>query len=119
MSECYVKNPFCFVMNGITYTIIEVDQEEFMKYKCKEDDGYYFGQTHFSTQEIWLDKNLNTNRKMKALYHELMHCYIKEYITTQELDNFDEEILCDISANAHEIIQNISEEYLKYIRNEH
>lgn len=98
-----------FKMNGVEYTIIEVDQENFNQ--NDEKDDYYFGQSHFVTQEIWLDKSLKWERKKKALYHELMHCYIKEYLVTRELETFDEETLCDISANAHDIIENIVKEY--------
>lgn len=103
-----------FYIGNVEYTIKEVEQKEFNQ--IEEDDGYYFGQSHFFTQEIWLDKSLNESRKRKALYHELMHCYLKECITTQELTNFNEELLCDISANAHDFIQEIAEQYFKRIR---
>lgn len=100
-----------FTMNGVEYSIKEVSQEEFNQ--VEEEDGYYFGQSHFFTQEIWLDKTLKADRKKKALYHELTHCYIKEYLTTRDLESFTEEILCDISANSHDVIHKIVEDYFK------
>lgn len=100
-----------FKMNGVEYTIKEISQEEFDK--IEEQDGYYFGQSHFFTNEIWLDKSLKKERKKKTLYHELTHCYIKEYLTTRDLETFNEEILCDISANSHDIIHKIVEDYFK------
>lgn len=100
-----------FKINDIQYTIREIEQEQFIT--DKEEDGYYFGQTHFDIQEIWLDKRLSEPRKRKALYHELMHCYIKECITTQEITNFNEEVLCDICANALDFIKMVSDDYFK------
>ena len=93
-----------FSMHDSIYKIIEVDQEQLMKYK-EENVGYYYGQTHFIDQEIWIDKDLPYERKKRTLYHELMHVYIREY----------EEMLCDICANAHEIIDNIANKYFMYI----
>ncbi len=99
-----------FHMNGVEYKIIEVPQSEYNK--VNEDDGYYYGQSHFYTQEIYISEDVSYERKKKTLYHELMHCYIREYITTKDIDSFDEEILCDISANAHDIIHEIVEQYM-------
>ena len=103
-----------FKMNNIEFTIKEVSQEE-MKHWYKDDEreeGYYYGQTHFTAQEVWLDKSLSKERKRKTLMHELMHCYIREYLTTRDITP-DEEVLCDLSANSHDIIHEIVEKYFK------
>lgn len=100
-----------FNMNGVEYIIKEISQSDFDN--IEEKDGYYFGQSHFAIQEIWLDKDLKESRKRKALYHELMHCYIKEYLTTQDISNFNEEVLCDLCANSHDLIQKIADDYFK------
>ena len=99
-----------FLMNDIEYTIKEVEQRDF--HKIEDGDGYYYGQSHFQTQEIWLDKNQPIEKKRKTLYHELTHVYIREYLTSRDIDP-DEEVLCDIAANSHDIIHNIVEEYTK------
>lgn len=101
-----------FKINNIEYIIKEVDQEELLRWKCNKEDGYYYGQTHFQTQEIWLDKALTKDKKRKTLIHELTHTYIREYLTTRDLD-YEEEILCDISANSHDMIHKIVEDYFK------
>lgn len=98
-----------FKMNRSEYEIKEVEQEELMKHK-NQDEGYYYGQSHFIEQEIWIDKNLSMERKKRTLYHELMHVYIREYLTTRDIEP-DEEVLCDISANSHDMIHEIVEEY--------
>ena len=98
-----------FKMNEIEYEIKEVEQEELMKYR-NQDEGYYYGQSHFIEQEIWLDKELNKEKKRKTLIHELTHVYIREYITSRDIEP-DEEVLCDIAANSHDIIHKIVHEY--------
>ena len=42
--------------------------------------------------------------------HELMHCYIEEYISLS-LEEYDEETMCNISANSHDIIHEIVDTY--------
>lgn len=100
-----------FKINNSEYEIIEVNQADLLRYK-REDEGYYYGQTHFKDQEIWLDNSLSYERKKRTLYHELMHTYIREYLTTRDVEP-DEETMCDISANSHDIIHKIVEDYFK------
>lgn len=101
-----------FTMNNVEFTIKEVEQEEMKKWLCDEQDGYYYGQTHFMTQEVWIDKVLSKEKKKKTLIHELTHCYIREYLTSRDISP-DEEVLCDISANSHDIIHKIVEDYFR------
>lgn len=101
-----------FKMNDSYYTIVEVEQEELQKEMSDENDGYYYGQTRFQKQIVLIDKNLSIERKRKTLIHELTHVYIREYLTTRDI-NPDEEVLCDISANSHDIIHKIVEDYFK------
>ena len=98
-----------FKMNRSEYEIKEVKQEELMRYK-EEEDGYYYGQSHFIEHEIWIDEGLPYERKKRTLYHELMHVYIREYLTTRDIEP-NEEVMCDISANSHDMIHEIVEEY--------
>ena len=102
-----------FEINGKQFIIKEVEQNKLMEYK-QDTEGYFYGQTHFQTQEIWIDKELTKEQKRRTLYHELMHCYIVSYITTQDL-TYEEELLCDISANSHDIIHKIVEDYFKEV----
>lgn len=113
-----------FKMNGVEYIIKEVSQEEYKKYRVEEDKknqveitndintGVFFGASHQYVNVIFLDKDLPFDRKRKTLIHELTHCYIAEYITHQE-KNYDEEMVADISANSHDIIHKIVEDYFK------
>lgn len=99
-----------FEMNRTEYWIVEVEEE---RMRGGEEGEYYYGQTDYERHLVMIDEKLGENKKRKTLYHELMHVYIKEYITTEELGNISEEMLCDFSANAHDIIHEITEKYFK------
>lgn len=99
-----------FKMNNSIYTIEEVSQEELQKEEIDENDGYYYAQTRFQKQIILIDKDLSVERKRKTLIHELTHVYIREYLTTRNISP-DEEVLCDIHANCHDIVHEIIENY--------
>lgn len=102
-----------FKMNNVEFKIKEVDQDELQKWHNDEEEpGYYYGQTHFMTQEVWLDKICSKEKKRKVLIHELTHAYIREYLSASDIE-LNEEILCDICANSHDIIHKIVEDYFK------
>ena len=56
------------------------------------------------------DKDLCQERKRNTLLHELGHCYIITFITHQD-KNYNEEDVVDIISNAHDIIRNIVDKY--------
>lgn len=110
-----------FTINGREWTIKEVEQEAFW-----EDDGdkeligkkewyttYHFGRCIFKNQEIWLWKDISKEQKKNTLYHELMHCYKGSYFGFYDLDNQNEDFWCDVSANSHDIIHKIAEDYFE------
>ena len=112
-----------FKMNDITYVIKEVSQKEYKELRVIEDEedgveisdvknGIYQGSTHHTKGIVYIDKNLPHEIKRKTLIHELTHCYIREYITHEE-KNYSEEMVADISANSHDIIRKIVEDYFK------
>ena len=97
-----------FKMNNQEWEIKEINQEEFNdNLDHTKEEGYFFGQSHFNTQEIWIDKSLKREKKRNTLYHELMHVYLKTYVTNGDC-SYDEEAMCDISANSHDIIHEIT-----------
>ena len=107
-----------FKMNNREWEIRELSQEEIRqhiedyKYDGKPIKvGKYFGQTYFDEQIIYIDKDLHIEQKKQTLLHELMHCYIGCYL--YEFKSFDEENVCNISANSHNIIHKIVEDYFK------
>lgn len=104
-----------FKMNGRQWRIKKVPQHVFWEDIGKTqtpEDGKYYGRTMFILSEIWLDDSLPKDQALFTLRHELMHCYIGSYITVQSLE-YNEELLCDISSNAHEIIDQVTNKYFK------
>lgn len=104
--------PYTFTMNGNEYTIKETCQEEIKRHIKNDDNDFYYGLTVYQDDLIYLEKSLSYDKKRKTLIHELMHVCIAEFITTQTID-YDEEILCDICANAHELVNEIVNSYFE------
>lgn len=103
-----------FKMNDRKYTISEKSREEMfgvMKEPNKENGKEYLGLHFPARNEIWLLSTLEKEQKKKTLLHELMHCYIWSYMT--DLETLNEEDVCNISANSHDIIHKIVEDYFK------
>lgn len=100
-----------FKINNRNWKIIETTQEE-MQRRIGNENGTYFGLTLYKEQEILLFKDLCQEQKRQTLLHELMHCYIGTYISLMEnIIKYEEDLICDISANSHDIIHNIVENY--------
>lgn len=99
-----------FKMNEREYTIEEVDQSVL---NPNSEEGYFYGKSLFAMQKVFLDNSISEERKKTTLYHELMHIYIAEYITFDDNFSYNEEIMCDISSNSHDIIHKIVEEYFE------
>lgn len=102
-----------FSINEELWTIKEISDEEMYKQNHEEynDDGsHILGLTCPVTKEIFLLKDLDDIQKRKTLMHELMHCYLFTYVSFNNI-NFSIDDFCDISANSHDIINKIVNEY--------
>lgn len=105
-----------FKMNNREWYIEEVEQQEIRQLIKEydgvvEDYGKYFGSTQSAIQKIFIDKDLALEQKRQTLMHELLHCYIICYLFS--IKDYNEEDLCNISANSHDIIHKIVEDYFK------
>ena len=104
-----------FKMNGRTYIIKEVSQEV-LQQEHGEIDGTFFGLTIPMKQEILIWEDLLKEQKRKTLYHELFHCYTCNYLTFNPIE-FSEDAWADVSANSHDIIHKIVEDYFNTQKN--
>lgn len=102
-----------FKMNEIKYEIKEVESNVMFEVSEQErpKGADRLGQHCPIEQTIYLNKKLSIEQKRRTLYHELMHCYIWSYMT--DLETLNEEDVCNISANAHDIIHKIVEDYFR------
>ena len=102
-----------FKMNDRMWKIEEVDAKWVLELLQEESPNstYCFGATKYNLQTIFLNNELPFETKKQTLYHELMHCYIWSYLSNQF--EYNEEQLCDITANSHDIIHKIVEDYFK------
>ena len=111
-----------FKINNRGWEIIELSQREIKdiqnKRRANEDeninsvDTRYHGITYVDVQKIYLDKDLPEDKKKATLIHELVHCYISNYITHSH-KQYCEEDVADIVANSFEIITEIVNNYIK------
>ena len=111
-----------FKINNKTWEIKELSQQEMRAELKKHNDsqseyGKYYGLTYADIQIIFLDKDLCPERKRSTLLHELGHCYIVTYITHQD-KNYNEEDVVDIISNSHDIIRDIVDKYFE-VKDEH
>lgn len=106
-----------FEINNSLWKIVEKPQKAFWDESGEiqqSDSGYFFGKSIYSIQEIWICEDLNLGQKIRTLYHELMHVYLRSYMTYQER-SFSEEELCDISSNSHDILHDIADKYTELL----
>lgn len=110
-----MTNNFKFKMNNRTWEIIEVPQKALCDEFNEEvsTSKIYFGLCKFSQQIIMLEETLCPEQKEKTLLHELMHCYISSFIAFG-IGQVDEDTICDISANSHNIIHKIANDYYNW-----
>lgn len=100
-----------FKMNNREWEIKEISQDMFYPTSNPEEQGDCYGLCAYNEQTIYLWKDLHKEQKRQTLMHELMHCYIGSYISFEDVEAYNEDVLCNISANSHDIIHNIVEEY--------
>lgn len=102
-----------FEMNGHTWEIVEVGNDEIFNEYNKDADTsdivrlYAF--VRYSDHKLFLNVNNCYYTMNRSLLHELMHIYIYEYCSWEM--NFNEEIVCDLVANSQNVISEIAEKY--------
>lgn len=104
-----------FLMNNREWEIKEISKSDIIEIyekETKQETMTVYGITKFENNMIYLNEEMCYEMKRQTLMHELMHCYIKEFISLS-MEEFDDECLCNISANSHDIIHQIVEDYFK------
>lgn len=109
-----------FKMNNRNWEILETNQKDIKQMQnirnandnenIESVEQRYFGITYFDECKIYLDEALPKDKKRSTLIHELVHCFIDNYIT-HEGRNYTEENVCDVVANSYDIITSIIDEY--------
>lgn len=105
-----------FIINNHHWKIFEKDLQEMIKQYKEINKGkeisYIYGYTYYPVQEIWINKELCIEQKIKTLKHELTHCYIWEY-GLYFAENVDEDMICDIVSCSNEFINGVIKDYIK------
>lgn len=107
---------FEFKINNNNWKIIEKDAQTLLeKFNSTNEDqtSFVFGITLYSTHEIWINKDMCKEQKIKTLKHELTHCYIWNY-GLYNVPHFTEEMICDLVSCINDFINDIVKEVEKY-----
>jgi Zn-dependent peptidase ImmA (M78 family) len=101
-----------FEMNDRKWSIELVPQRVLVEESEDTSDKpqTYFGLTVFNQQKIYLWDKLSKEQLVHTLIHELMHCYIGQYISLENL-TLDEEVMCELVSNSHFIIRDIVDNF--------
>lgn len=111
-----------FKINNREWKIIEASQQAIKNMQnirkaneeenLKSIDVRYYGVTYCDEQKIYIDEDLPKDKKKSTLIHELVHCYIVNYITHCD-KQYTEEDVADIVSNSYDIIHEIVEKYFE------
>ena len=107
-----------FIINNSEWKIIEQNSNVMLeKYKEDVDDRvtFAFGLTIFSKHEIWINKEMHSDQKIRTLKHELTHCFIYNY-GLYNVPNFNEEMACDLVASINDFVNEIVEKFKKEMK---
>ena len=80
-----------FKMNNHEWEILELSKEQIKliyEKEMNEETLYVYGLTKYDNHKIYINKELCFDMKRKTLMHELMHCYIEEYVSLELEDYF-------------------------------
>ena len=104
-----------FEINNDEWEIFIVPSESIKK-RYNEDNNadstFVFGLTIYPEHAIWINDTMCLAEQIKTLRHELTHCYIWSY-GLYNAPHYTEEMVCDIVAASHGIIDRIVNEFVK------
>lgn len=103
-----------FTLNNDEWTIKEVDSQKLLNKYNKEfdaDSAFCFGVTLYPRHEIWINKDMCYEQKIKTLKHETTHAYIWEH-GLYNVPNFTEEMVCDLVAACNDAVHEIASTYV-------
>lgn len=102
-----------FEINNEDWKIKLVDKNTIKNRYNEENDSdsaFVFGLTIYPDHEIWINKDMCEEERLRTVRHELTHCYIWAF-GLNNAPHYTEEMVCDIVAASHEIIDDIIENF--------
>ena len=105
-----------FEINGHNWLIFLQSSDRLIKMYKEEypEEEVYFvgGVTNRAYEWIAINADIPIDQQLKALKHELTHCYIWEY-GLYNVPNFNEEMVCDLVASLNDFISRTVEDFKK------
>ena len=103
-----------FKINNNNWEIKEKDKQTLLdKYNSNHEDSalFVFGMCIYSEHEIWINKDMCKEQKIRTLKHELTHCYMWSY-GLYNVPHFTEEMACDLVESINDFINEVVKEYV-------
>lgn len=104
-----------FICNNSKWKIIEQSTQTLVdKYNSENEEPttFAFGVTIYPKHEIWINKEMCEEQKIKTLKHELTHCYIWNY-GLYNIPHYTEEMVCDLVSSINDFINKVIQVYEK------
>lgn len=102
-----------FILNSDEWKIKEVESQKLLQKYNEEfdsDSTFCFGVTLYPKHEIWINKDMCEEQKVKTLKHELTHAYIWEH-GLYNAPSFTEEMVCDLVAACNDTIYELAKDW--------
>lgn len=104
-----------FKCNNTVWKIIEQDKKVLIDlYNSENEDktSFAFGVCIYPKHEIWINKDMCKEQRIKTLKHELTHCYIWNY-GLYNVPSYTDEMVCDLVSSINDFINDVISEYCK------
>lgn len=102
---------FLCQINNVYYEVIECSNND-----TALSDSFLLGRTYYFDRKIYINKDLESDKKEETLRHELTHAFIHEtqIINQEENFNYTEEMVCEFVAKYGKQIDSICRTYRAY-----
>lgn len=106
-----METNFLCQINNVYYEVIECSNNE-----TALSDSFLLGRTYYFDRKIYINKDLECDKKEETLRHELTHAFIHEtqIINQEENFNYTEEMVCEFMAKYGRLIDIICKSYRQY-----
>lgn len=102
-----------FEINGEEWEIKLIDKDTIKNRYNEENDSdstFVFGLTIYPDHEIWINKDMCEEERLRTVRHELTHCYIWAF-GLNNAPHYTEEMVCDIVAASYSFVGDIETKF--------
>lgn len=98
-----------FKINGNTWEISIISNEEINNIEGNNGENFIHGATRYGLNKIFI--NEDTPEQLRTLKHELVHVWLYEYGHRPDGKKYNEEDICEIVASINDFINETIKQY--------